>query len=27
VRLDTTGKGIAEVVQEVVAALAKEHAS
>ena len=27
VRLDTTGKGIAGVVQEVVAALAKEHAS
>lgn len=27
VRLDTTGKGIDEVVQEVVAALAKEHAS
>lgn len=27
VRLDTTGKGIAEVVQEVAAALAKEHAS
>lgn len=27
VRLDTTVKGIAEVVQEVVAALAKEHAS
>ncbi len=27
VRIDTTGKGIEEVVQEVVVALAKEHAS